>query len=543
MKAITFILFFILSISMLFSQPISQEWAKRFNGTSNSLDYSYALTLDNSGNLIVTGFATYTASSKDMQTIKYDPAGNILWAKNYDGSNHGGDYSFAVVTDAAGNVYITGRSDSGPTSADITTIKYDANGTQQWASLYDGPAHLFDEARSLVIDNLGNVYVAGRCMTVSSDEDIVLIKYNSTGVQQWVKTYNGTANGYDAAYSVVLDQNNNIILTGESLGSGADYMTIKYNSSGVQLWANRYNGTGNGGDVAISVKVDGNSNVYVTGQSDGGVSRHDFATIKYDAAGNEVWVKRFNNSFNSMDLATGMAVSPAGNVYVTGTTTTANNDADSNYATIKYNTNGDLLWVANYLGPNNAADVSRAITLDANENVYITGSSFIQPDLDDYATIKYNSDGVTQWIMTYNGPVNSNDYASSIAVNAAGDVFVTGRSNGNGTSFDFATIKYSIPTEITPVSSQVPLGFSLYQNYPNPFNPATKIKFDLPFASAVSLKLFSISGKEISNIFSGNVSPGSYEVSFEASALPSGVYFYKIEAGKYTDTKKMMLIK
>ncbi|MCI0450032.1 MAG: T9SS type A sorting domain-containing protein [Chlorobi bacterium] len=99
---------------------------------------------------------------------------------------------------------------------------------------------------------------------------------------------------------------------------------------------------------------------------------------------------------------------------------------------------------------------------------------------------------------------------------------------------------------IEPVSQFIPKNFSLEQNYPNPFNPVTKIKFDLPNVGTtrrVTLTVFDIIGTEIRTLINGSLLPGSYEINFDGSNLPSGVYFYRLTAGKYIASRKMILLK
>ncbi len=545
MKAKTFILLCLLFTSQIFSQPVSQQWAARFNGSANQNDLCYALTLDQSGNVIVTGYSTNNSTNKDMQTIEYSPTGNILWSRSYDGTVHGGDYSLAVTTDAAGNVYITGRSDNGNTSSDITTIKYNMSGVQQWVALYDGPVSQFDEGRCVQVDNSGNIYIAGTSMGTGTDQDIVLIKYNSDGVQQWVQRYNGPGNGYDAPNSMAIDAAGNVYVAGESFGNGADYVTLKYDPSGTQSWVQRYNGPGNGGDVAVSVKLDPTGHVYVTGYSDGGApTSYDFATIKYSPSGVQQWLRRFNSQNSQSDIATSMAVDGSGNVYITGSSSTSLSLTDSNFSTIKYNTDGVFQWSETYTSPNNATDVAHSIALDNNGNVYVAGTSFLPPDMYDYATIKYSPQGAEQWVMIYNGPASNNDYVSSLAVDGPGNnVYVTGRSTGVGTGYDFATIKYTDLVGIIPNSNEIPFKFSLGQNYPNPFNPSTKVNFDIPVSSFVTMKVYNIEGKEVLTPINEFVAAGSYNLTIDAGKISSGVYFYKLIAGSFSDTKRMVLVK
>jgi len=96
---------------------------------------------------------------------------------------------------------------------------------------------------------------------------------------------------------------------------------------------------------------------------------------------------------------------------------------------------------------------------------------------------------------------------------------------------------------VTPISGEIPTSYSISQNYPNPFNPATKIDFALPKSSNVVLKVYNTLGKEVAVIFSGFLSAGSYTADFNASELSSGIYFYTINTGDFTETKKMILVK
>jgi hypothetical protein len=106
-------------------------------------------------------------------------------------------------------------------------------------------------------------------------------------------------------------------------------------------------------------------------------------------------------------------------------------------------------------------------------------------------------------------------------------------------------IRYVIntPSGVTNISKVIPEGFKLSQNYPNPFNPVTRIKYEIPKNSFVSLKVYDNIGKEIAVLVNESQLPGSYETSFDASKYPSGVYFYKLTANGYSETKRMVLVK
>ena len=100
-------------------------------------------------------------------------------------------------------------------------------------------------------------------------------------------------------------------------------------------------------------------------------------------------------------------------------------------------------WEARYNGAVDSTDYSYLFAVDGSGNVYVTGNSYESETNYDYATVKYNSSGIPQWVQKYNGPGNSGDYAYSIAADDSGNVYVTGYSQGSGTGFDYATIKYN----------------------------------------------------------------------------------------------------
>jgi uncharacterized delta-60 repeat protein len=338
------------------------------------------------------------------------------------------DYACAIVVDNSGNIYVTGQSDSTSKCYDYLTIKYSSSGDIQWCARYNGPGNYNDYATALAVDASGNVYVTGYSYGSGTFGDYATIKYNASGVAQWVARYNGPANSRDEAIALAVDLSGNVYVTGYSWGTYDDYATIKYNASGVEQWVARYNGPGNSDDRATALAVDASGNVYVTGDSRGSGTSVDYATIKYNASGVEQWAVRYNGPGNSGDGATALAVDELGNVYVTGWS--FNSSTPSDYATIKYNISGVEQWVARYNGPGNESDGANALAIDASGNVYVTGDSPGSGTSNDYATIKYNTSGIEQWVARYNGLGNSDDGATALAIDASGNVYVTGDSRG-----------------------------------------------------------------------------------------------------------------
>src|SRR3984893_14076343 len=266
------------------------------------------VTTDTSGNVYVTGSSLGSGGTGlDYATVKYNSSGTQQWASRYNGTAGGDDIAYAIAVDGSGNVYVTGSSlGSGGTGLDYATVKYNSSGTQQWAAIYNGTAGSNDIAYAIAIDSSLNVYVTGSSLGSSVGLDYATLKYNSSGTQQWASRYNGLANGDDIAYAMAVDSSLNVYVTGSSLGSsvGLDYATVKYNSSGTQQWASRYNGPANGDDIAYAMAVDASNNVYVTGSSLGSSVGLDYATVKYNSSGTQQWASRYDGTASGDDIAT-----------------------------------------------------------------------------------------------------------------------------------------------------------------------------------------------------------------------------------------------
>jgi uncharacterized delta-60 repeat protein len=314
----------------------TEEWVARYNGPGGDFDEAYAIAVDGSGNVYVTGGSVGSGGDPDYATIKYDASGTEEWVARYNGPGTGEDIAFAIAIDDSGNVYVTGTSVGSGTGYDCATIKYNASGTEEWVARYNGPGNDFDLAKAIAVDGSGNVYVTGRTTASPFNFDYATIKYDASGTEQWVASYNGPGNDYDSGNAIALDGSGNVYVTGGSTGVGtsSDYATIKYNASGTEQWVARYNGPGNDYDDGHAIAVDGSGNVYVTGGSAGSGTSFDYATIRYDASGTEEWVARYNYPENAEDVANAIAFDSSGYVYVTGGSVGSGTNSD--FATIKY---------------------------------------------------------------------------------------------------------------------------------------------------------------------------------------------------------------
>lgn len=437
----TFLTFltFLFFVFPLFAQEVEESWVKRYNGPGNGGENALAIKVDASGNVYVSGYSPGKGTSADYATIKYYPDGDTAWARRYNGPGNGYDAARALALDGSGNVYVTGGSPGIGTSDDFTTIKYDPKGKELWVRRYNGPYSDNDRAYALAVDEDGNVYVTGRSGRFLS-QDYATVKYNKKGKERWVKRYNGPGNKNDQACALSLGPFGNIYITGVSFGTSNDYATIKYDSKGNELWVRRYNGPVDGEDEATDLSVDFSGNIYVTGGSDGKETGRDYLTIKYNPEGEVIWEKRYSGKGTGFDQAGAISVDSLGNVYVTGESYDPKTGLD--YVTIKYSPNGDTAWVRRYNGPVNGNDYAKALVVDNSGSAYVTGYSLGEGSSYDYTTIKYYPDGGIAWVKRYDGTANKIDWAQDIAIDPFNNIYVTGRSEGRGSAYDFATIKY-----------------------------------------------------------------------------------------------------
>jgi len=261
----------------------------------------------------------------------------------------------------------------------------------------------------------------------------------------WVRRYHGAgfADSYPTALSV--DASGNVYVTGYIYDRVTlnDYTTIKYAPNGDTLWVRRYQGPNNAEDAAAALAVDESGNVYVTGSSGIGTSV-DYVTIKYAPNGDSLWVSIYNGPGNNSDYSTAVAVDRSGNVYVTGNSYGSGTELD--YATIKYAPNGDTLWVRRYNGPGSGHDYATGLAVDGTGNVYVTGYSYGgMVTTTDYTTIKYAPNGDTIWVRRYNGPNDAVEEAVAMVLDNSGNVYVTGKTDAfpREPILDYTTIKYA----------------------------------------------------------------------------------------------------
>lgn len=316
-------------------------WGHRYNGPADSNDIPSAAAIDNDGNVYVTGESMGINSNLDFATIKYNSIGEEEWSVRYDGGSI--DKPRVIEVGPDGNIYVSGSSIGTGSNYDFATIKYNKLGQLQWIQRYNDENNGKDSVVSIAIDKLGNIYVAGTSDSTNSIHTFLIVKYSSSGGILWTVRYHNSKNDWEIAKKIAIDNKNNIYITGTGYKNNTkgDILTIKFNPDGLYQWSANWNDPSNSMDEAADIKTDKNGNVFVTGYGAGSGTGNDFITIKYDSSGNQKWAATYDNPQNTDDIAVSLALDYLANSYVVGFSLV---NGYFNYSLIKYDTSGVKLW-------------------------------------------------------------------------------------------------------------------------------------------------------------------------------------------------------
>jgi hypothetical protein len=504
-------LMFYIILSGTFAQ-VNLEWAARYNGPDNNWDMGLSITVDDSGYSYITGVSPGTFTSRDYITIKYSPNGDTIWTRRWDNNNQW-DIGWDLLVDKLGNVYVTG----GP-----ATLKYNSEGDLLWVSANAA------ECYRIVMDKEGNIIVAG-----SGSHNYVTRKLSPSGEQLWQQIYNGPANDLDRLSDKVIDNNDDVIVTGRSRDVGTDYdiATIKYSgSTGDTLWLRRYNGPSPNQpyDRGDGITVDEYNNVYVTGWSDGINGSAQCIVIKYSPEGELLWERRFPPGGGYGLAGYDIINDPAGYVYA------AARSHGNEDRLLKYDYEGNLIWTAQYPAAHLFATNPPRLTLDKFGNVYM-----LSTNADTYAyyvVLKYDSDGNQQWEYRYHQPPIGGTFsvnnAYDIFIDSTLNIYVTGESaaSGLGSDFDVLTLKLSqeiIPVELTSFTANVE-GSNIHLLW----TTATEI-------NNMGFELFR-NGSKITFIEGKGTTTETQSYSYIDKNLTPGIYNYRLEQIDFDGTRSIL---
>jgi hypothetical protein len=403
--------------------------------------------------------------------------------------------------------------------------KYSPNGDSLFSNeFYLGPSAYIGDIK---IDILNNVYIV-----YDSSYAYRLRKYDSNGAFQWDTTYNY---GYRLR-SIVLDDTNNVFVAGDYKISDLEggLFISKFDNSGNHKWKSTFSYGPAWNFWIKSISVDNSGYIYVTGFT--GWTVADIFLAKFDHNGNIIWDKKLgtdnhdegwrvkNDSHNNI-IVHGFVDKPWVGYIYTGWLG-------------KFNTDGDTIFVKTTYQD---VQYPSGLAIDSDNNIYISG--FITGGSGGFVA-KHNTKGAILWEFQPNN-WNWKDIASSIDVDNNGNVYFIGDSS-EFIIFGKIGIDTTTNIEESSKSSKIMNVIKIFQNYPNPFNPSTTIEFDLPKTSTVTLKIYNILGEEVTTVVSDRLNAGSYTYEWDASrsaGIASGVYLYRLQAGDFVETRKMVLMR
>ena len=541
-------------VPLFLSAQVDTVWVNRWTSAGGESDWAYAIAVDDSGYAYVTGKTENSGTNGDWTTIKYHPMGDTVWIRNIANPGTYNERADAIAIGPSGNLYLTGYTMSS-SAGDYYTVKYQPDGDTVWTRRYNGIGNGYDFAHWVAVDNDENVYVTGYSRALSYQNDIATVKYDSSGNQLWAALFDGSGNYSDKGHKVIVDNNGYVYVAGYvnpyNSGTRYDYITIKYDAAtGDTMWARTYNGTADSLDMARDIEVDAAGNVYVTGSSRTAGALSDIITIKYDSAGVEQWTARYNNPDTSAsDGGYGLEVDAFGNVYVVGQSYGLASGSD--IVTIKYDSAGNEVWVERYNGPANDYDTpsneegGKCMTMDQYGNIYITGVSRGATSMNDYVAIRYDTSGVEHWVAGYNC-CDSVDYALAVATDNEGSVYICGRSVGGGTYYDMATVKYYSAVGVEEHKS-VSTDHLLLEVHPNPAKIHSTMQYSLPHAMNVALSIFDVSGRLIRLLVEQYQEPDTYSFIWNGKdnagrRVAPGVYFCILRTDEGETSKKLVTL-
>lgn len=441
----------------LLSQP-SLQWDSNIHGPIAN-DQGIAMTVDGDGNVYVAGISDGITGAKDFLIVKYNVAGDTLWTRRYNGTANGDDIPATIKLDNNGNVYVTGRSEGVAIGDDIVTIKYSSSGIQQWVAIFNGGANNDDFVSDMIIDPFSNIYLVGSTYYSPGDtkRNGIVIKYNTAGLKLWDTELDWFSSD-EVANLIAINHLGNIVVT-EGEGTVTSIFKIielnPANGTVIQNYNTYYDW--NGGVLGFPNKMvlDGVGNIYVTSTHQGySWNTEKLYTSKFTygqpLASWNTWT--YGSNTNQTIWGVNTKIDANLNVYVLSDFYTG---ANHKIHIKKLLPSGSYEWsttLNNFSGVDEIP-VSLALSNDIYPYIFISGYT----SNGDIMTLKLDSGGNQVWNspLIYDCGNNLIDVASAMVMDGCENIYITGYSNCSGTYNDIKTLKYSsaTPPAITALGS------------------------------------------------------------------------------------------
>jgi len=504
-----FFLLVICHLTFVIAVPAQITFERTYGGTSHEEGRSVCQTSD--GGYISVGYTnSFGAGLDDVYLIKIDSLGDTLWTKTYGDSSW--DYGSSIRQTSDGGYIIVGYTSSfGTGPVDIYLIKTNSSGESLWTKTYGNTGYDLGYAIQEVSD--GGFIFTGFSESLVGDADVYLVRTNSLGDIIWTKTYGGTSS--DIGYSIQQTSDGGFIISGLTYSfspGGSLVYLIKTDSLGDTLWTRTYDDTL--GNIGYSVQQTSDKDYIITGTvyDTFGLNNWDIFLIKTDSLGNILWSRTYGG--NNWDESGSVQETSDGGYIIAGWTNSFGAGFVDVYL-IKTNSSGDTLWTKTY-GSSSGSDRGYSAQKTSDGGLIIVGDTDpLSRGLYDLYLIKTDS---------------------------LGNVMVGVEEKEN----------------VNPETSS---GVKLLQNQPNPFHHSTLIRYHLPEVGAygntpvqgsgisgdgkipVRLAIYDLTGRLVETLVNQFQESGVYRVQWEGKNQPSGIYFYRLQSGNLTATKRLILLR
>jgi len=532
-------------------------WTRTYGGGSN--DYGYSVQQTTEGGYVIAGWTDSFGSVGHVYLLKADANGDTLWTRIYGGSDLERAYSVQQTGD--GGYVVAGQSNSfGAGLSDVYLLKTDANGDTVWTRTYGGSDWDYGQSVQQTVDD-GYIIAGYTSSFGAGGYDLYLIKTDADGNLLWTRTYGGP--GYDFGYSVDQTTDGGYILAGYtySFGVGGDAYLVKTDANGDTLWTRVYGGRY--GDQGLWVQQTSDGGYVVAGRTESFGNSLQFYLVKANANGDTLWTRTYGGRAD--EIASSVSQTTDGGYILAGLTTS-------------FGAGGYDFYLVRVAGEAPQPDVSIEITPDDPPVTVPQGGRFgftgsvtnnteesqvvdawtmaIGPEKETYGPFKEFEDIALEPYETctahfyqrvpnlaplgfYDYVAYCGDYPSTVIDSSFFEVEVIASASGGGEDIGWVLTGSFSEGQFT----DLPCEFALSNNYPNPFNAQTVIKYQLPVSSTVKLEVYNLLGSKVATLVNGEQEAGYRSVTWDASTVSSGLYFYKLTAGDYTETMRMMLVK
>ena len=510
-------------------------WEQTYPGTVFARG-DYAHKAPNGGYIVVGDTYPLTPTGNErILVFQTDSLGNVEWSKQYYG-----DYGYSVQSTSDNGFAILGSIYGGPGINDQTLMyKLDMYGNEVWGRSYHFATG--SQGNSLMETRDHGFVVTGFTQFSEPARSLaMLLKVNPVGDTLWTRFYGkDSANQQALGYDVISQSDGGFIVSGTTIladGSGCGKYLIRADSSGKSVWT-RILGNAPVSDARrVQQTTDGG---YILG---GSISSpvnlisliSKMSLVKTNASGDTLWTKTFGGAGN--DYGIGVIQTSDGGFALIGTTESFGAGSGDIYV-VKTNKDGGFdellpIQLSAFSGaPSGGGSVklSWATVSETNSfGFYVDRRNAGEPGFATLSGSFLHGHGTTTIPQTYaflDRSVTPGSWFYRIR-----QVDLDG------------SVHFNDPVRVEVPPADLPASFSLDQNYPNPFNPTTTIRYALPAGSFVALTVFNALGQQVAVLVNDTQDAGYHEVRFDGRSLASGIYFYRLRAGDFIHTRKMLLL-